>query len=444
MIAFATLFLGLVLGVRPVTLIVGPSAATVEVELDGRSIGRLTRPPWTLDVDFGPEFEPHELTARAINAKGEEIGRSRQWINLPRPPAEAEFLLERDARGVATHARLTWASIVGPQPIALSVTFDGRRLELGPDRRAALPVYDPESTHVLSAELGFENSIRSRTDLVLGGGAANEAKSDLTAIPVSAVDGDVPPVSKLQGWFVRKGTPLSVVAVEAGPADVLVVRDLGTEEAFRRLAPRASRGLRRSGAGGLEPGDDLPRDALRLEKKDRIRVVWPVATRRPVGDGTVAELFETSRDFTAKDGGVHWLLTRVYYPVTGSPPRRFADAVAVAGLHAFSGYSRRAVVLVLGESAEDRSRYAPDAVARYLERLRVPLVVWSLSPPRDVPAQSAGWSSRQDISSPGALERAVRRLRRELENQAVVWVEGRHLPQEIELSPQARGLALLR
>jgi len=443
MIAFATLFLGLVLGVRPVTLIVGAQSATVEVELDGRSIGRLTRPPWTLDVDFGPEFEPHELTARAVNAKGEEVGRARQWINLPRPPAEAEFLLERDARGLATHARLTWGSIIGLQPSGISVTFDGRPLKLSGDRRAALPAYDPETSHVLSAELGFPNNIRSRTDVVLGGGSANEAKSDLTAIPVTSMDGEPPGVSQLRRWFVRKGEPLTVVAVEKGPADVLMVRDLGTEEAFRRLAPRAWRGIAVSGAGAAERGEDLPRDALRLGKKDRVRVVWPVATSHLVGDGGVAELFETSRDFTGKDGGLHWLLTRVYHPAAGSPPRRFADAVAVAGLHAFSGYSRRAVVLVLGESAEDRSRYAPDGVVRYLGRLRVPLIVWSLPPPREAAAGSS-WPVREDISSPGAFERAVRRLKKELEKQAIVWVEGRYLPQEIELSGEARGLALLR
>ena len=48
---------------------------------------------------------------------------------------------------------------------------------------------------------------------------------------------------------------------------------------------------------------------------------------------------------------------------------------------------------------------------RYLERLHVPLFVWSLSPiPRRSRRRAAAWGEIEDISSLSALERAVEKL----------------------------------
>jgi len=121
-IAFASLFLGLMVGVRPVTVIVGDTVASVAMELDGRETGKITQAPWTLNVDFGSEFTPHELVARGYDDKGNEIALARQWINLPRPPAEVQVVVERDPQGKATAARLTWESVVGAKPEGISVT----------------------------------------------------------------------------------------------------------------------------------------------------------------------------------------------------------------------------------------------------------------------------------------------------------------------------------
>jgi len=444
MIAFASLFLGLIVGVVPVTVVVVEAVAAVEFELDGESVGRLERKPWTLQVNFGEELEPHELVARAFNRGGEEIARTRQWINLPRAPAEVEFVLERDGEGRATAARLVWQSLLGgPDPTGLAVTFDGRRLNVDSRRRVALPAYDPAVAHVLSAELEFSGNLRSRADVVLGGGSSGEAKSELTAVPVRLPKGAfLPSTEKLQGWFVKKRQALRVAAVEHGPADVLMVRDLGTDEAIRRLGSGA-RTYVAPGLGGMLPQEEAEviRTGLRLEKRDRLKIVWPVA--RPIAFSNVlTEIFDLSRDFTAKEGGLHWLLTRVYYPATGSPPLRFADAVAVAGLKAFGGYSRRAVVLVLGSSPADASRHTPGPVRRYLEKIHVPLSVWSLDPEQS--AAAAVWGPAEDISSFSNLRRAVSKLKKDLETQHVVWLEGRHLPREITLSEKAEGIELVR
>jgi hypothetical protein len=40
------------------------------------------------------------------------------------------------------------------------------------------------------------------------------------------------------------------------------------------------------------------------------------------------------------------------------------------------------------------------------------------------------------------LAQAAGELRRSLRRQRIVWLEGRHLPQKIELGPAARGISL--
>src|SRR5581483_439751 len=131
-------------------------------------------------------------------------------------------------------------------------------------------------------------------------------------------------------------------------------------------------------------------------------------------------LFARSVDMPAQQGGMVWLLTRSFEDRKRlDDPRRFADAVAVAGLNATAGGLRRAVVLVL-DWHKDASRYDPKAVREYLAALRVPLVLWSLSGPRPDVADS--WGEVQDISSAAKLEKATEQLRRMLDSERVAWL----------------------
>ncbi|HEX7677548.1 MAG TPA: hypothetical protein VF713_05450, partial [Thermoanaerobaculia bacterium] len=99
--------------------------------------------------------------------------------------------------------------------------------------------------------------------------------------------------------------------------------------------------------------------------------------------------------------------------------RRFADAVAVAGLNASAGSHRRAVVLVLSRFA-DQSTIEPASVRHYLESIGVPLFVWSLTGPR--PDLAASWGEIDDISNPRQFRAALERLRASLASQHIVWV----------------------
>lgn len=429
-IVFTTLFLGLVVGNHTAGVLVDGPAAAVEYELDGKSLGWVAAPPWELRVDLGEDLSPHELVARALDREGREVARARQWLNLPRQSAETEVVLERNPKGRAVAARLSWQSILGSRARTLSASFDGKPVTVDGSGRIALPPHDPETTHLLSAQIEFDEGVRSRADVVLGGGSAGEAKSELTAVAVRVAKGqELPPVSGLQSWFAAEGRPLRVVAVEDDGGEVVFVRDSGNREASDRLegyryaVPNAIRGQR------LE---------MRLFDGIRARILWPVP-KRYLDPRINSELFETSRDFSES---VHWILTRVYHRLGSLPRQRFADATAVAGLVAYGSSSRRAVVLVLG-TPTDGSGHSPETVRRYLETLRVPLHVWSLVDPATRP-EFARWGTVVHIASVEKLRKAFLDLKAELRSQRVVWFEGKHLPQKIELAERAAGIELVR
>jgi hypothetical protein len=443
-IAFASLFLGLIVGVQPVAVLVERPVAAVRFELDGKAVGRAERVPWTVLVDFGAELAPHELVARAFDASGKEIGVERQFVNLPRPPAEVEVLLERDARGRPVAARFAGQSIIALRPARVDVTFDGKLLPSDEPDRVALPDYDDEARHVLSVELEFSPAVRSKTDIVFGGLESSVARSELTAVAVrSASPEKILETGDLAGALLREATSLQVVAVEQGPAVVCVVRGPSVSQALKSLGTggRTTTGRTPDGRRLPQFDRDASRNAMALEKEDHLRFIWPMPRSGKGAPG--ARLFDRSRDFAGSDAGIAWLLTRVEHPDQHPAEIRLADAAAVAGLEATASGSRRAVVLVLGDETADRSHHSPASVRKYLETIRVPFVVWSLKSPATQPLAKS-WGAVEDVSSAGRLEKAVERLKADLASQRIVWVQGRHLPQEITLSEKAAGIELAR
>jgi len=418
-IAFLTLFLGLTSGVQPFELSASGPAAAVEILLDGAVAQRLSAPPWNGKIDLGADLAPHELVARALDASGQEIARTRQWINLPRPPAEVQIALE-GASGAPRSVRLSWERLTHDPPVRTSLTLDGQELRLDDDRRASLPAYDPGSAHVLTAELRFPSNIVARKDLIFGG-ESGETQTELTAVPVDLLRGSrLPPVATLRGWFVKAdGTPLQVAAVEDGPAELYLVRMPDADSVKARLGVTLSR------------PSNLP-----LDKGDLLRIVSPRPRAYPGAAGTT-ELFDLSPHFQGRDGLRPYLVSGSFQD-EGAGPLRTGDAVAVAGLQAMAGAHRRAVVLVL-DGSTDASLYEPAMVRRYLAAIRVPLFVWSLD---EDTAHRKDWGPTEVLYDSESLERAFRKVRTELERQRIVWIEGRHLPQSIRLSPAARGIEL--
>jgi hypothetical protein len=447
MIAFATLLLGLITGVYPIEVTVGGSVTAVEITLDGTPAARLEGPPWVAKVNLGSDLRPRQLTARGLDSAGNEVGRVTQWLNLPRPPAEVDVVLENGADGRPNAAALAWQSVNGVKPVSIGLTLDGQPLVVDEAGRAALPATDVKSLHILSAELWFPPGLLARNDVAFGGEYGSVVSTELTAVPVRVNRGtSLPPPEGLQGWFAAAGQALPVAAVEDGPGKVILVRLPNGTEILNKLIP----GRRRSAVSNsrnnvrLDNDDRVSslRNEMRLGKEDKVRFL-SLSSSAYRNSRVPAELFDMSRELKHEDGGLFWYLTnsRVLADSEGQK-RQIADAVAVAGLQAAAENYRRAVVLVLGGDEDDASRYDPATVRRYLESIHVPLFVWSLYGPNTSAAKS--WGGAEDISTVYKLSMAVARLRSDLESQRIIWLEGRHLPQTIALSPSARGVDLPR
>jgi hypothetical protein len=173
---------------------------------------------------------------------------------------------------------------------------------------------------------------------------------------------------------------------------------------------------------------------MALGKGYQMRFIWPSA-RQATGAGLTSELFDASLDFTGQDGGLLHFLERAHPKNPDAIlTQRLADAAAVAALQALAANRPRAVLVVLSEKPKDSSRYEAEAVRRYLESVRVPLVVWFLGDPKALPA---GWGEAEDVSTYSKLETAFKHLEENLEAQRIVWVEGGHFPAAVTLSPAA-------
>lgn len=433
MVAFLSLFLGLVVGTHPVELAASAQTARVELLLDGHPAGSDSAPPWVVPCDFGERLVPHRLQAVAYDATGEELARTDQWINLPRAPAEAVLLVDEGAGGDDAVARLHWRQVYGEPPVAVRVSLDGEPLPVTDPHRIPLPGVDLDRLHFLRAELDFPGSLAAVVELTFGAGLAGRTSSTLTAVPVLLRGGDAPRPADLASVFSTAAGRIPVSAVEDGPSQIVLVVDSAARPALAAViesllaemrARRARRGfslldhLRRT---------DEPLFAM-LQPHDWVRFVWPVS-RDVDAPGVALDVFEFSRDYTSADGSFIDLLDHVVPPGTLDGEQRLADAVAVAGLLATARDRRRAVVLIVSDSPEDASRFTPEQAAAYLGALRVPLLVWRVADGGD-----GAWGRGRDISGPRRLADAAAGLAALLDQQRIVWLHGEWLPQQIRVA----------
>lgn len=425
MVEFGSLLLGIVVGVRSVTLLVTPPTERVQVFLDGRPLVELRAEPWQTDVDLGPEPMPHELEAVGYNHAGRITARAHQLVNLPRPSSEASGVLEW-APGTPSPSALllSWNASRIARPPTVTAWLDGQELPVSDSRRVQLPPVDARTPHLVLATVAFMGGSPARVELAFGGDLQGQAASELTAVPIEPSKGAQLSPAALAGRITREGLPLSVVGVERGPSDVIVVVDWEATKTVTRpetLRVGAFDRLKAPLPGEdaltvLSPGPGYYRGSERVHASH--------AASEPIRP---AKLLATGRGLAT--------LAQIAPPPHG---QKLASAVALAGVQAMARGRRRAVVLVLAEGPTlDPSvspcgtwSYSPAAARRFLEALRVPLHVWSMTGPAPGPC-TAEWGPVEDVSSRALLETANRRLQEALDRQRVVWLAGRHLPQQI-------------
>lgn len=421
MIAFASLFLGLVVGTHPVELLVGDDVAQVVVQLDGREISRLVLPPWHLDVDLGDTIAPHRLDAIALDAKGAEIARARQWINLPRAPAAVSIALEGDDPRRPRAGTVRWQHLALRDAERVRVTVDGRLVPVDAQDRFTLPDLDPESVHTLVAQVAFPDGTRYQAEVRFGGPAGGRIDAELTGVLVD-MPAPMAQVGALTGRFQVHDRPARVVAVEKTAAKLIVVVDHHSIPGLRELAPFDLGALM-----PMPPGQELS-------------FLFPVVQRVGGRGSQAARLFQRSRTYTAEDGDLGWLLTRIRAPEP-QPDQALTDALVAAALEAADGHRPRAVVLMLGRAWEDRSAFRVDEALGYFRDLQVPLVIWTIR--RGAGSRSSEdrfsihldtpWGQARDISSVNRIVSAAAALRTRLDRQRTVWLEGAHLPQAVSV-----------
>ena len=395
MLVFLTIYLGLIAGRQPFELRADPAVKAVRLLLDGREVATLTQPPWRADIDLGDVLLPHEVVAVGLDAEGHEIARTSQIINLPRPRAEVHMVVQRDAEGRPTDVEVEGRHITYFEPTRVTVQLDGTPLRLDRHRHATLPPLDMKRPHDLAAEMDFADGAVARRELVFGGEFAETVPAELTPLAIVPTRPDPPPPAACFA--------LRVSTIEKAPAMLLLVRDPNPAETRRALkAPLFMNGATRNAA---------PVAAA-------MELVSPVADSFRGEDHPTTLLFPRLGN---GDPGSGLLAFSVYaHPRPGGSegPRRWADAVAVAGLEAVAEGKRRAVILMPG-SAPDASRYTPESVRRYLESIGVPLFVWSVTGPLQTP-----WGETVDVSSRAKLEHATEAVNRALEEQRIAWLYG--------------------
>jgi hypothetical protein len=415
MVEFVTLFLGaLIAGPTDVAFQVHQDVAAVEIRLDTRAVATLREAPWELEVDFGEELAPHLVEAIAYTGHGREIGRARQWVNLAPRQTDVTITLDRSRSDNKVEARLSWQSLSHDnEPIAARAVFDGQVLEVGDPRIIALPSHDPDRLHHLRVELEFPGGLQTTAEATFGGVYGDSVSSELTAFPVSITGvRELPPVEEMQGWFRSGIRPVRVHAAEKGLAEIVIVR-----------SPPAKRHL----SDLLTQRERRPTFPV-LRKDHRLRFVG-VAPALVTRDGSSFVVFPRSEEIGTRVGGLVTTLGSVSFPVGSSAEERLADAVAVAGLLANQSARRRAVVLITtDESHDSASQFTPEQVRRYLERIGVPIVVWN---PEVGKTEAARWGPALNISTDSLLDNAYRELRRLLDRQRIVWLNGSYLPQTV-------------
>ncbi len=435
MIAFQTLFLGLVFGFGSVRMMVSPPVATVELYLDGASVGTVSGEPWEVACRFGAAPLPHELVAVGRDAAGKEIGRVRQFVNLPRPAAEARILVEPGVGRKPTFARLAWSTIDNAKPKRFDVSLDGSPITVQDPQRIELAGVDLRRSHFLSAEVVFPKGVVAKAEASIGGEAEAAAATELTAIAVVLRPGqELPPIDAMQTWFLKAGKPLRVVAVEDGHADAVVVFDQDSAQRF-------------GGISQGQPNSMILANPLPIQPSrggNRLLAIWAVPTpTRSAGGAESRGLFRVSIPLDLDVDEMRTLIFRFAFPAAAPKAQALANAVATAGMQAASLNRRRAVALFVGEAPPDSSTMTVDAARAYLESINVPLFVWS--PDRRISELALpGWGLPDDVSTDLQFQGAVTRLQNALAAQRIVWLAGSHLPQTVTIAPGVKQVFLAR
>jgi hypothetical protein len=419
MIEFATLLIGLLAGERMVELSVQPPIASVHLVLDGETIAELDGPPWRARVDFGHELQPHRLTAHGFDENGNWIDSTDQILNYNRSSFESTIILDPHPDIQPKTGRIIWHGALNDPPLAIDLSFDGRRIATDDRGRFSIPPHDPDDIHVLEGVVLFDQQHSASAVLTFGGVYGDQLTSALTAIPLTSPTDQIWSSEQVRDWIVVQGRRPDVFKVTAGPGVLVVLRGDQLEAAIR--------GARTSGSR-LHP--KAPAHRLGYD----VSAISPRPLKGHEGTFRVTDLGKVPQQ------GLRPLVLRrqPLVPVRGSDGRslqkkgqRIWDALAVAGTRASASGRPRAVLLMMNSGKGDKSDLDSLESIQYLEKIHVPLFIWGRDPEAFDQIGTPGYSRHYQGSS--ELDRLCIDIAQELASQTIAWLQGQYIPQEVTL-----------
>lgn len=430
MLEFATLFLSLVTGIHPVEVVVGEAVVSVEIVLDGESVGVIEGEPWKLECDFGRDPLPHELLAIARDESGRTVKTARQLVNLPKSQSELRLILLGAEGASPSAARLVIGSALFVEPENIAVGLDGTPLEFESPELIPLPKTDPSSHHIVTAEVEFTDGSTAHTAITFTQGASGATQAELTAVPIVVAGNAAPTIEFLQDSFRVNGEIVKVSTVERPGGRIFMVRDQNASEQLQEMGWFRDRRLSRSRRLEIWKGSRSIKG--RGAEEALFRSVVPIPSQLEAHEASLEKSFWISPLFRIEEAGLGWCASHIFPRPSnlagGAKNQQVAEALAIAGLKAAGSGRPRVVVLVVGDKKHDASLFGIEATKQFLRALNVPLVIWSTEP-----AAAQRWGGGTPVDSPKRISRAAKGVVEALDQQWIVWIEGLHVPGNITL-----------
>lgn len=426
---------GLVVGEQPIDVDLGTSGKSAGLYLDSEKVCSLSLSNVRCLVDLGEEPRVHLLELVQRNELGQVEARTHRWINRPGQEAELVTQFEYRSNEGVCGGRVMWFHPAKQDPVALEIEESGRPLLIGGDYRSfRFPCPDPREPQLVTASAIFPDGRRAES-VAVSGGFGSQTEAGLTAI-VLALDWQRP--HSCQGIA-------SVFGAQDGLADSAgfeVVFVVDPTAGYRSLmASGWSKLMRPSGStvkvnpdyfkhqkgrgSFAEPKDSWKRAIRSLDDAEKMWIVLPDQ--------------ELQRVNALSQGREAWLpMLFSFGSVKLEETPRIADAVAASGLVAAAGPRRRAVVLILGNKADqDGSQFTAEQARNYLAEVGVPLFVL-----RNAKLQDDGWPSGMPVKNMVAMAAALEAVKQALDRQCVVWIGGDiHTDQIIPMLPKGIRVA---
>jgi len=439
MIEFASLFLTLVTGIHPVEVVVSGPVASVEIVLDGQTVGVIEDDPWRINCDFGPDPLPHELIAIARDTSEQTVATARQLINLPRSKSEVRLVLLDSQTDAPSAVRLIIGSPLFVQPVRIAVELDGAQIKFKNPEFISIPDFDPMSAHIITAEVEFTDGSSAHSAISFSRGNSGLSETELTAVPIVIEEGVEPTLDSTQGLFSADDHNVTVHAIERSGGRVVMVRDQEASEHLSRM------GQFQDGRVSLTRRKEIWRDSFvgdgRGLEEYLFRTVVPIPIQSKSNVKSLEKSFWVSPFYRIEGAGLGWCASHVFPRpdelTGGHKDQQVADAVAIAGLQAAGSGRPRVVVLVIGDKSPDASLFGIEPTQRFLRALNVPLVVWVTDP-----SAAERWGNGTLIKTPKQFSRASSEVIDLLKHQRVVWLEGMFLPGDVTLNPDQSGIRI--